>query len=90
MVPPHRVDRESAGRCCRHITDRFPSLSVDRTLAAQQRMESWFLGVQMLGEKIAALEADGEPFPGELRLQLEHLIVSHHGAPEFGGVMRKN
>jgi 3'-5' exoribonuclease len=42
------------------------------------------IGVQMLGEKIASLEASGVPFPPELRLHLEHLIVSHHGQIEFG------
>jgi 3'-5' exoribonuclease len=42
------------------------------------------IGVQMLGEKIASLEASGEPFPNELRLHLEHMIVSHHGQIEFG------
>jgi 3'-5' exoribonuclease len=43
------------------------------------------IGVQMLGEKIAEAEqAAGEPFPVELRLHLEHMIVSHHGLLEFG------
>src|SRR6056297_3536391 len=43
------------------------------------------IGVQMLGEKIAILDADGEtPFPNELRLHLEHFIVSHHGQIEYG------
>jgi 3'-5' exoribonuclease len=42
------------------------------------------IGVQMLGEKIASIESSGEAFPGDLRLQLEHLIVSHHGKIEFG------
>ncbi len=42
------------------------------------------IGIQMLGEKIALVEADGEPFPSELRLHLEHMIVSHHGQIEFG------
>ena len=42
------------------------------------------IGVQMLGEKIASLESTGEAFPKDLRLQLEHLIVSHHGQIEFG------
>jgi 3'-5' exoribonuclease len=42
------------------------------------------IGVQMLGDKISSLEAGGEPFPNELRLLLEHLIVSHHGQIEFG------
>ena len=40
------------------------------------------IGIQMLGEKIASL--GGEPFPDELRLHLEHMIVSHHGQIEFG------
>ncbi len=42
------------------------------------------IGVQMLGEKIAACSSASEPFPLDLRLQLEHLIVSHHGQIEFG------
>lgn len=40
------------------------------------------IGVQLLAEKIAALGS--EPFPEELRLHLEHLIISHHGQIEFG------
>ena len=43
------------------------------------------IGVQMLGDKIDQLErSSGEPFPMELRLHLEHMIVSHHGQLEFG------
>lgn len=43
------------------------------------------IGIQMLGEAIDAYEDDtGEAFPEDLRLQLEHLIVSHHGQLEFG------
>lgn len=43
------------------------------------------IGVQMLGEKIAAAEAaSGDEFPEPLRRQLEHLVVSHHGQLEFG------
>ena len=40
------------------------------------------IGIQMLDKKIASI--GGEPFPGELRLHLEHIIVSHHGQLEFG------
>ena len=40
------------------------------------------IGVQMLDEKIASL--DGEPFPEELKLHLQHMIVSHHGILEYG------
>nr|WP_286177567.1 HD domain-containing protein [Rhodopirellula sp. JC639] len=43
------------------------------------------IGVQMLGDAISRYEDDAEAtFPDELRLQLEHLIVSHHGQLEFG------
>jgi 3'-5' exoribonuclease len=41
------------------------------------------IGVQLLGERIAALSGD-QPFPTKLRLHLEHLILSHHGQLEFG------
>ncbi|HEU5117064.1 MAG TPA: hypothetical protein VFT74_10400, partial [Isosphaeraceae bacterium] len=41
--------------------------------------------VTMLRDKIrTAEELIGEPFPSELRLRLEHMIVSHHGTHEFG------
>lgn len=43
------------------------------------------IGIQMLGEKIDALQADSnDRFPTELKLHLEHLIVSHHGQLEYG------
>ncbi|TWU26399.1 3'-5' exoribonuclease YhaM [Novipirellula galeiformis] len=42
------------------------------------------IGIQMLGDKIRELGSAGEPFPSDLRLQLEHLVVSHHGQLEFG------
>jgi 3'-5' exoribonuclease len=43
------------------------------------------IGVQMLGATIERLEAEsGQAFPAELRMHLEHLIVSHHGQLEYG------
>ena len=43
------------------------------------------IGVQMLGDKIRALQTDhGYEIPPSLRLQLEHLILSHHGLLEYG------
>ncbi len=42
------------------------------------------IGVQMLGEKMDQLNASGDPVPTELRLHLEHMIISHHGQLEFG------
>jgi 3'-5' exoribonuclease len=40
----------------------------------------------LLHEKIAALNAanPSEPFPQQLRLLVEHMILSHHGKLEFG------
>jgi 3'-5' exoribonuclease len=43
------------------------------------------IGVQMLADKIRIAEQQGGfEFPTELRWQLEHLILSHHGQLEFG------
>lgn len=42
------------------------------------------IGIQMLGEKLAMLNSRGDAIPDELRFQLEHLIVSHHGQLEYG------
>jgi len=39
-----------------------------------------FIGLKMLDEKIRKLP----DFPDELRLQLEHIILSHHGEKEWG------
>jgi 3'-5' exoribonuclease len=45
------------------------------------------IGVQTLGEKIASI-SDGsdsaKSFPAELKLHLEHMVVSHHGVLEYG------
>lgn len=43
------------------------------------------IGVQMLAEKLQVLEVSvGEPVPDNLRWQLEHLILSHHGKLDYG------
>jgi 3'-5' exoribonuclease len=42
------------------------------------------IGVQLLGDKVRALAASSEEFPADLQMHLEHLILSHHGALEFG------
>ena len=42
-------------------------------------------GVEMLNDHIRALETStGQPFPTELQLRVKHMILSHHGAYEFG------
>ena len=43
------------------------------------------IGIEMLAEKAKQVpDLTGEPFPPELLLRLKHLILSHHGEPEFG------
>ncbi len=43
------------------------------------------IGVEMLNEKAARVpDLTGERFPEELLLRLKHMILSHHGAYEFG------
>jgi len=43
------------------------------------------IGVEMLGEKASKVpDLTGEPFPLELLYRLKHMILSHHGAHEFG------
>ncbi len=42
-------------------------------------------GVLMLRDRIAELELEtGQPFPADIELALQHIIVSHHGKFEFG------
>jgi 3'-5' exoribonuclease len=43
------------------------------------------LGIEMLDEKLAQVpDLTGEAFPRELSLRLKHMILSHHGAYEYG------
>ena len=43
------------------------------------------IGVEMLNEQVARVpDLTGEPFPKELLLRLQHMILSHHGTYEFG------
>src|SRR3954452_5013477 len=43
------------------------------------------IGVRLLEDKVAHVpDLTGEPFPTELLLRLQHLILSHHGSLEFG------
>lgn len=71
-----------------HDIGKVDELSYDRAFTYTdegQLVGHLVMGVCMLREK-AKLTADltGEPFPEELRLRLEHMIVSHHGSYEFG------
>jgi 3'-5' exoribonuclease len=42
---------------------------------------------QWLGEKAAPLTVDGKPIRADLIMVLQHVILSHHGVPEFGAAV---
>jgi 3'-5' exoribonuclease len=71
-----------------HDVGKIDELSYDHTFGytdAGQLVGHLVLGVKLLDEKVRrATDLTGEPFPTELRLRLEHMIVSHHGALEYG------
>jgi len=61
------------------------SSSFDYTLEGQL-IGHISIAQRLLQEKIAQLnvESPAEPFPDQLRLLIEHMILSHHGKLEFG------
>jgi 3'-5' exoribonuclease len=71
-----------------HDIGKVDELSYDRAFAYTdpgQLVGHLVMGVEMLREKVErCAELTGEPFPPELLLRLKHMIVSHHGAYEFG------
>jgi 3'-5' exoribonuclease len=71
-----------------HDIGKVDELSYDRAFAYTdegQLLGHLVMGVVMLREKVKrTADLTGEPFPAELRLRLEHMIVSHHGSYEFG------
>ena len=71
-----------------HDIGKVDELSYDRAFAYTdegQLVGHLVMGVEMLRDKVEqTADLTGEPFPGELLLRLKHMIVSHHGAYEFG------
>src|SRR5438477_310754 len=71
-----------------HDIGKVRELSYDRAFAYTdegQLIGHLIIGVEMLNEKAAKVpDLTGEPFPPELLLRLKHMILSHHGAYEFG------
>jgi 3'-5' exoribonuclease len=71
-----------------HDSGKVRELSFARNFAYSdegQLLGHLTLGIEMLAEKESQVpELTGEPFPPELLLRLKHLILSHHGEPEFG------
>lgn len=71
-----------------HDVGKIDELRYDRDLGytdAGQLIGHLVMGVGILQRQIeATAKRTGKPFPKDLALQLEHLIVSHHGKLEFG------
>ncbi len=71
-----------------HDLGKIDELSYDRNFGYTdegQLIGHLVMGVALLREKLGKVATlTGEPFPTELRLRLEHMIVSHHGTHEFG------
>ncbi len=71
-----------------HDVGKVRELSCQRTFSYTtegQLIGHLVIGIEMLNEKVAqAPQLTGEPFPRELLLRLKHMILSHHGAYEFG------
>jgi 3'-5' exoribonuclease len=71
-----------------HDIGKVRELEYDRAFSYSdegQLVGHLVIGVQMLDEQVRRVpDLTGEPFPAELLLRLKHLIVSHHGALEFG------
>jgi 3'-5' exoribonuclease len=71
-----------------HDIGKVDELSYERALAYTdegQLVGHLVMGVEMLRDKVErTTDLTGEPFPTELLLRLKHMIVSHHGAYEFG------
>lgn len=71
-----------------HDLGKIDELTYERELGysdAGQLIGHLVIGVEILNRKIAEMERlTSDPFPDDLRLQLQHMIVSHHGELEFG------
>jgi 3'-5' exoribonuclease len=71
-----------------HDIGKARELSYDRAFSYTdegQLIGHLVIGVEMLNEKVARVpDLTSEPFPKETLLRLKHMIVSHHGAYEFG------
>ena len=71
-----------------HDSGKVRELSFERNFAYSdegQLLGHLTIGIEMLADKARQVpDLTGEQFPAELLLRLKHLILSHHGDPEFG------
>ena len=57
-------------------------------LVTEYSLEGELLGHLVMGAQAAAEAAKESGMPGEKALLLQHMILSHHGEPEFGAAVR--
>lgn len=72
-----------------HDIGKIKELAFERELSytdAGQLIGHIQIGAEILDEKIRELETAGTPVPAEKALRLKHMILSHHGQPEYGAV----
>lgn len=71
-----------------HDVGKVRELTFERTFGYSdegQLVGHLVIGVKMLYQRVRQVpDLTGEPFPNELLLRLEHMILSHHGSYEFG------
>ena len=71
-----------------HDIGKLRELTYERGLSYSdegQMLGHLVIGIEMLNEKIAeAAKLANDEFPENIALRLKHIIVSHHGTPEFG------
>ena len=71
-----------------HDIGKLRELTYERGLGYSdegQLIGHLFIGIEMLRDKIAEAEKlANEEFPDAIAMRLKHIIVSHHGSPEFG------
>jgi 3'-5' exoribonuclease len=71
-----------------HDSGKVRELSFTRSFSYSdegQLLGHLTIGIEMLAEKARSVpDLTGEPFPPETLLRLKHLILSHHGEPQFG------
>ena len=71
-----------------HDIGKVEELTYDKELGysdAGQLLGHVVIATHLIDQKIReTVELSGEAFPDELRLQVQHMILSHHGSYEFG------
>ena len=71
-----------------HDIGKIRELTYERALGYSdegQMLGHLVIGIEMLNEKISEAEKlSNEEFPETIALRLKHMILSHHGSPEFG------